>query len=66
LEFLDGFTVHVISLDPFEPRHTFAGEGDEPGQFRYWPRLELHGDTLIGLDYLKTSFFTLGPGRLRI
>lgn len=59
LVFLDGFTVHVYSLNPFARKNSFAGQGDGPDQFRYWPRLALRGDTVIGTDFLKASFFTL-------
>lgn len=59
LVFLDGFTAHVYSLNPLEPRWSFGGEGDRPDQFKYWPRLALRGDTVIGLDFLKTSWFSL-------
>lgn len=59
LVFLDGFTVHVYSLHPLEPRCSFAGEGDRPDQFKYWPQLVLQGDTVVGTDYLKSSWFSL-------
>ena len=59
LVFLDGFTVHVYSLDSLEPRWSFGGEGDRPDQFKYWPQLILRGDTVIGTDFLKTSWFSL-------
>jgi hypothetical protein len=65
LVFLDGFTVHVYSLDRLEPQWSFGGEGDGPDQFRYWPWLVLRGDTVIGGDFLKTSWFSLQGELLR-
>lgn len=65
LVFLDGFTIHVYSLDRLRPEYAFGGEGDGPAQFKYWPRLVLQGDTIIGLDYLKTSWFSLEGDLLR-
>jgi hypothetical protein len=65
LVFLDGFTVHVYSLDPLQPKYAFGGEGAGPDRFKYWPRLVLQGDTIIGLDYLKTSWFSLEGDLLR-
>jgi len=59
LVFLDGFTVHVYSLDTLELRRSFGGEGDRPDQFKYWPQLVLQGDTVIGTDFMKTSWFSL-------
>jgi len=66
LVFLDGFTVRVFGLDPLEPKRSFGGEGEGPNQFRYRPNLAQHGDTIIGTDYLKTSWFSPDGGLLRI
>lgn len=59
LVFLDGFTVRVYSLHPLAEQLSFAGQGDGRDEFKYWPRLQLHGDTLVGLDYTKTSWYSL-------
>lgn len=59
LIFLDGFTAHVYSLDPLGPKYVFGGEGEEPGHFRYWPELAMHGDTIVVTDFLRTQYFDL-------
>jgi hypothetical protein len=42
-----------------ERKHTFGGQGDGVDQFQYWPQLGLHGETVYGVDYLKTSLFSM-------
>lgn len=59
LVFLDGFNAHVYSLSPLGPKYIFGGEGEEPGQFRYWPQLAMHSDTIVVTDFLRTQYFNL-------
>ena len=65
LIFLDGHAAYVYSLNSLQLKHSFGGEGDGPFQFQYWPRLGLDGETIYGLDFLKTSWFSLRGEPLR-
>jgi hypothetical protein len=55
---VDGFKIHVYSLEPFTLLHTFGQEGAEPGQFQYTPRVYLLPDAIVGIDFMKTAWFS--------
>lgn len=58
LFFIDDFTVYRYSLDPWELKNTFAGNGDEVDQFKYRPTIWSFQDEIVGCDYLKTNWFS--------
>ena len=58
LFFLDGFTCYVYSLDPFALKYTFGQKGDGPGDFMYKPEIRVRDDMIIGLDFIKTNYFS--------
>lgn len=55
---VDGFEIHVYSLDPFSRLHTFGQKGVEPGQFQYPPRVHPLADGIVAIDFMKTAWFS--------